>query len=277
MEFWEDNKKVIVGCGAALLVLLAAYLFFLGPMWRKVGSLGEENGKLSSELASYYPEGGVTVENLKGVFELSNAKLKQEYGGLVGKMAQTLKPPFVVPEDEPQPGFYFRRKLSEKQYELLFYSSTRGMDSIDRSLGFGENVPPDESVPELLNQLASACEIVRTAADAGVKTVSSIAHQGVQKRALPGYAPFLEERGMALSMRCTLESLMKFIHSLDKREYFFGVKKLSMESPLGEEDGLLAVRMECVTFRFMEPQEPIKKEPEKPAGPGNIKAPTYGL
>ena len=69
MEFWEENKKVIVGCGTALLVLLAVYLFFLGPMWRRVEALAEENEKMAKELATYYPEGGVTVENLKGTFE----------------------------------------------------------------------------------------------------------------------------------------------------------------------------------------------------------------
>jgi len=277
MEFWEDNKRVILGCGAALLVLLALYLFFLGPMWRKVKSLGEENEKLGKQVGKYYPEGGVTVGNLKGVFELSNAKLRERYEDLVGKMEQTLKPPFVVPEGEPQPGLYFRMKLSEKQYEMLFYVSTRGMDSIDRSLGFGENVPPDEAVPELLNQLASACEIVRAAADAGVKTVSSITHKGVTKRGAPGYGEFLEEHGMALTMRCTLKSLITFVHSMDKRKYFFGLKELALESPLGEENDLLAVRLECATFRFREPAEPIKKKPEKPAGPRRIRAGTYGL
>jgi hypothetical protein len=276
MEFWEENKTAIVGCGAAALILLFAYIFFFGPMWRRVRILAGENEKKAKEVASYYPEGGVTVENLRSTFQLSNAKLKKEYKGLAGKMTLKLEAPFVVPEKEPQPGFYLRRLLTEKRYEMLFYTSTRGMDSIDKSLGFGENVPPDEAVPGMLVELASACEVVRAAADAGVKTVSNISHRGVRERGAPGYAPFVQERGIGLSMRCSLDALVKFLHSLDKRKYFFGLRSMEIESPLGEEEGLLAVRMQCATFGFVEPKEPIKRKP-KVVGPGRRKAPTYGL
>jgi hypothetical protein len=277
MEFWEENKTAIVGCGTAALVLLFAHIFFLGPMWRRVNTVTEENEKKAKEIASYYPEGGVTVQNLKSTFQLSNAKLKKEYEGLVRKMTLKLEGAFIVPEKEPDPGFYLRRLLTEKRYEMLFYTSTRGMDSIDKSLGFGENVPPDEAVPEMLIELASACEVVRAAADAGVKTVSKISHKGVGKRGAPGYAPFVQERGIGLSMRCSLDALVRFLHSLDKRKYFFGLKNMEIESPLGEEKGLLAVRMECATFRFVEPEEPIKKRKKKVVGPGPRRAPTYGL
>ena len=74
----------------------------------------------------------------------------------------------------------------------MFYASTHGMDSMDESLGFGENVPEDEAVVGMLSDLASACEIVKTAADAGVKAVDDIRHIGVTEKGGPGLNPFIE-------------------------------------------------------------------------------------
>lgn len=275
MEFWEENKVAITGCAAALLLLLLLYLFVLRPVGRAVKTVAAENKEWDKKLADYYPEGGESVDLLVSEFGSSNARLRKRFEVLKDRMTLEREEGFAVPADEPQPGFFFRRLLTKKRYELMFYASTHGMDSIDKTLGFGENVPEDEAVRDMLDDLASACDIVKTAADAGVKVIEKIEHLGVSEQGAPGLNPFIEEHRMQMSMLCDITGLIKFLHSLGERRHFFGLRDLTVESPgLGKEK-LLKIEVLCATFRFFEPAQPVV---EQPGGPGpKAPAPTYGL
>lgn len=276
MEFWEENKVMITGCAVALLVLLLAHVVFLGPLSRSVHALADENGKLNKNLEDYYPGGGASVDVLTPMFESSNEKLRERYAGLVDGMSWNSEKPFIVPKDEPQPGFFFRRLLTKKRDELLFYTSTRGMDSIDNSLGFGESVPEDKAVPEMLRNLAVSYEMVTAAADAGVKVIDRIEHTAAADIGIPGYTPFIKEYAVQMSMKCDLDALMKFLHNLDEGRRFFGLIELNVESTgLGREK-LLSVDIVCAAFSFFQPDRPMERE--KPMGPRTKRpVPTYGL
>ena len=276
MEFWEDNKLAITGCGVALLVSLLLYVFFFAPIGRSVTALAHENEEWGKKVAEYYPEGGMSVDLLLSGFQLSNVELRKRFEILEEKMTAQADEAFVVPVDEPQPGFFFRRLLTKKRYELMFYASKRSLNSIDETLGFGENVPEDEAVPGMLSDLTSACEIVKIAADSGVRTVKKIEHTGVSEKGAPGLNPFIEEHGLRMSMACDLGGLMKFLHGLGESRRFFGVRGLKVESPGRGKEKLLEVDIVGATFGFFEPAESVPQE--KPGGPGSRgPAPTYGL
>lgn len=276
MEFWEDNKVAITGCGAALLVLLLLYVFFLAPVGRSVTALADENKKCDKEVAKYYPEGGMSVNLLLSDFESSNVELRKRFEVLKEKMTVRAEEAFTVPADEPQPGFFFRRLLTKKRHELMFYASTHAMDSIDETLGFGENVPDDEAVPAMMGDLASACEMVKIAADSGVKVIKNIKHTGASRKGAPGLNPFIEERALRISLTSDLAGLMKFLHGLNERRSFFGLRDLTIESSGLGKQKLLEVKAVCATFRFFEPVRSVPKE--RPGGPGSRgPAPTYGL
>ncbi len=276
MEFWEDNKLAITGCGVTLLVLLLLYVFLFAPIGRSVTALAGQNVEWDEKVAKYYPEGGMSVDLLVSDFELSNVQLREHYNALKEKMTAQADEAFAVPADEPQPGFFFRRLLTKKRYELMFYASKRSLDSIDETLGFGENVPDDDAVPGMLNDLTSASDIVKIAADSGVRMIRKIEHTGVSKKGAPGLNSFIEEHTLRISMKCDLNGLMKFVDALGESRRFFGLRDLKIESPgLGKEK-LLEVELVCATFGFF---EPAKSVPRKgPGGPGSKgPAPTYGL
>ena len=209
-------------------------------------------------------------------FESSNAELRKRFEVLKKKMTVRAEEAFTVPTDEPQPGFFFRRLLTKKRHELMFYASTHAMDSIDETLGFGENVPDDEAVPAMMGNLASACEIVRIAADSGVKTIGKMEHAGTSKKGAPGLNPFIEEHTLRISMTTDLTGLLKFLHGLGGRRRVFGLRDLTVTSPGIGKQKLLEVEAVCATFSFFEPVLSVPKE--KPGGPGSRgPAPTYGL
>lgn len=279
MEFWEENKKMLLGCACALGLLLILHLFLIGPTSRKVGKMTGENEEWGKKLSQYYPEGGTSVASLQRMFAASNGSLAGRLNALKEKMTLGKDEVFIVPEDEPQPGFYFRRLLTKKRNDLLFYAGNRGVESVDITLGFQENVPEDSEVPGMMKKLAAACELVMAAADSGVRAVENINHLKLSTSGPSGYAPFIEEHAVTMSIHCDIVALMKFVHNLGERKDFFSLRELKVESPGRGDEKLLEVEISCVAFSFFEPvEEPKTGGSGGPGGPAApVAAPTYGM
>ena len=107
--------------------------------------------------------------------------------------------------------------------------ANRSHVDIPRDLSFGDDIPLEEEVPKLLRRLSIVEKIMTLAIKSGVKSVTEIRPGGKEIIQSSG-EPFLEKLPLTLSIAGNLESLVRFIHSLQEADSLYIIEDISIQS-----------------------------------------------
>jgi hypothetical protein len=249
MRFWEENKKLVIGVGIALLVLLVLFpsLFGFGPVvwgWQRANYTMTVNQSetLERDLAGLYVAGGKPTSDVIAAVEAHNRRLSEETDALKRAMMMVTPKPFRIPPFKTMKGVEAQIILSQARTNRLRYASVRGVDIGEGAnyIGFRDAIEKGQPLPEneeiisqWLLQLAAVDELVKAAVDARVMQIEAIdllepfkrgaivakpLPEGADPKTPPDYEfyPHLVRYfPIHLKLYCSLESLMTLAHSLE--------------------------------------------------------------
>ena len=131
--------------------------------------------------------------------------------------------------DIDRPALYFKEELHKVYKELKAESENVGV-KIPPTLGFDERVPKDEEVPELVARLSIAEVLVKSAI---ANKIIELA--GIEFLSEPNTNPqsLFREIPIKLGLNSGMESVIKFLDSVQKHGQFFAIKSLNIKSATG--------------------------------------------
>lgn len=243
MRFWRENKRLMVGLGAAFFVLLIFWpsiignpqassesggwkRFFGEPMiarfWRKknqefIGMSNTLYEKLTEEKGLYSPK-GEKVATLHGKTRRANGDLGV-YSGMLKKRMLVVPPsPYRLRPSETMHDLYWWKRLTSDRVYLSKYGSLREVKT-DYDLGWGFKgdmlgVSRDD-VKLWLRQLYFVRELVKLAVDSRVASVKDIQALPPREAGTKDYGDFIREYPVKVDLTTDLEPLMKFVTGLN--------------------------------------------------------------
>ena len=254
-RFWEENKKLVYGCGAAVLGLIALKLAVLDTLGRGRRKLEDETAKLAAELEKYHPPGGRPISARKSSFERKSEQLEER----LGEITRDLEMPFpewtTVPEGK-EPGSYFLATHATKRADLAALCSRKKVDLHDPNIGF----PPEKFGGVLekgqagtnLRKLHIVERLVDLLTSAAVKKIIAVRPDEPKKEGAvryernPKYDPrnansqefivhpypaFIWEYPIEIKTVCGIDALMSFLHSVRQRKQFLTIRAIDVDSP----------------------------------------------
>ncbi len=250
MQFWEENKKLVIGVATAAVALLVMFptLYGIDPVIWSFQSWDYNRAKKQSDglkktLEKLYPRRGMDTKRVLAAVEEHNRRLHEEHDALKKAMTMVVPKPFRIGGWVGHKGAEALRILSHALTNRQRYCAVRGVSLSARALHFGfdkeiqSGVLPannDDKIREWLLQLAAVDDIVKAAVDARVMEIDLIERLAPFKRGaiitkpLPEgadpkttepvyhfYPHFMRVYPIHVRVFCSLDSLMAFIHSLE--------------------------------------------------------------
>jgi len=225
VSFWEENKKLCYGLLAAIVVLLVlwpsfregrpAVIRFYSSEYAKLKK--DEKGK-SKQIKKYYNKKNPRMSSVISQAKRFNGELAEQYRRLRNHTIFIPPMPFKIPSWEPWKGLRFLEiQTNTHTTELLRYTSLRDIAIGDESFGLDlGGVPPEkEKLPLLLRQLAMIDDLVRKAADCGVRRIDKVIPMNPVKTGPLNRPHFLAIYPVRMQLAASVESIMRFVNSLD--------------------------------------------------------------
>ena len=225
----EHSRKVwllvMLGLAAVFAILFA---IMARPMYSKANDLRSQYlGKVSAmQRFMTRPQGAPTDSLLKAVLQedkLLNDTLAQAVSELGMKKTK------LLPEAVPRPSIYWLDVLRKTRLVLTRDARKAGM-GIPRGLTFGNDIPSDEQVPQLLRKLTLIEELVGLGIKSGMSSFSDL-EIGSEEAVQSSEKDFLRKLNVNLSMTGSLDSLLNFIYFLQEADSFFIIEDMEIESP----------------------------------------------
>ena len=125
-----------------------------------------------------------------------------------------------------RPALYFKEELHKVYKELKQESEGIGV-KIPPTLGFDERVPKDDEVPELVARLSIAEVLVKSAIANKIIELT-----GIEFLSEPNTNPqsLFREIPIKLGLNSGIESVIKFLDSIQEHGQFFALKDIKIES-----------------------------------------------
>ena len=171
------------------------------------------------------PQGAPTGSLLRAVVQedkLLNDTLAQAVRELSLQKAE------LLPEATARPSIYWLDVLRKTRLALTREARKAGM-GIPKGLTFGDDIPSDEEVPELLRRLEVIEELVGLGIKSRMSSLSDLSLRSEEVVQSSG-RNFLRKLNVSLSMTGSLDSLVSFIHSLQEANSFFVIEDMEIES-----------------------------------------------
>ncbi|MFO7897759.1 MAG: hypothetical protein R6V58_01725 [Planctomycetota bacterium] len=262
-RIWEQNKPLIIVLGACALVLIVVRPNVFSAedpplarwLWRSWGpeyeALKTKKEELLEENKEFAPgPGRDRISHIQSRLEVENDVQRQRFEQRVRQLAFVPYAPFLPPGAAgDEPGFYFRRQLTNTRDQLLLYCSLRSVD-VAEDLGLAEYekgaVPDAKLVPGLLRQLAVADTFVKLCADHQVKYTRIVDHHKKRVLGTKGRKGFLWEYPMTVELRAGIEAFADLLRAMKgRRVRVRSVKVNQLEQTVqgvwldaGSEDGI---------------------------------------
>lgn len=225
MGFWEENKKLCLGLLAALVALLVLWPSFkdgrsgiLSPWKPRYGKLQEDERTNDEEINKHFNKKNQPTSEVISQARRYNSELEQQYRELRNHVIFFAPTPFRIASWDAQPGLRFLEIQNETHTrDLLQYISLRNVLIDDKYVGLDQGgVPPEEkSLPLLLRQAAMIDDLVRKAADCGVRSIDKVIHYPPIKAGPLNRPHFLKMYPVRMRVGAPVEAIMKFMNSLD--------------------------------------------------------------
>ncbi len=171
------------------------------------------------------PQGSPTHSLLKAVLgedKLLNDTLAQALRELSLQKAK------LLPEAAARPSIHWLDVLRKTRLALTREARKAGM-GIPKGLTFGDDIPSDEEVPELLRRLEVIKELVGLGIKSRMSSLSDLS-LGSEEVVQSSGKKFLRKLNVNLSMTGSLDNLVNFIHSLQEADSFFVIEDMEIES-----------------------------------------------
>ena len=226
MGSWEQNKKLYYGLLAAAVVLLVlwpsfkegrpAVISFYKPQYRKLEQTEKEN---AGEIRKYYNRRNRKMSTVISQARQFNGELLKQYRKLRNHVIFIPPMPYKIADFEPQPGSTLIN-IQDKAHtvDLLLYASLRDVEIVDKFLGINLGGTPPEDPDKralLLRQLAMIDDLVRKATDCGVRSIKKVFRIKPIEAGPLNRGHFLKVYPVRMEIGASVESIMKFVNSLD--------------------------------------------------------------
>ncbi len=241
-RFWEENRKLLTGLGAAVLGLLALRFTVVGRQLDAARISRDEphggNGKSgkSAELEKQR-EGAYEISGAVAALKQSNRRLADT----VTERMERVEIPFhpwveIPPGYKSGPGAYFvlqhEKQLGELQI-VCQVGAGDGRPTVLRAEPFKDILsrPLDTAgAKENLNRLSIVRRLVELLARSGVSEIVKIVPGEPVETGPPGHGNIMREYPVSIHVRTRRDPLMTFLHGVRRPgEFFLVVRELDVK------------------------------------------------
>jgi hypothetical protein len=221
------ERKWFISLIIFAIVLIGIFAVRVRPVLKKVQALSAEYKEKISEKEKLVsrPEGPPTRALIKSIHQ-ANESLYNVYGEGIGTL--NLIEPRLPPENTSRPSIYWLDILRRARTRLRAEARKSAVE-IPAGLSFGDDMPDGDCVPKLLRRLRIVEEILPLAIKSRVKSVTDI-QLGDEEIIESSGEPFLEKLPLSFSIAGNLESLVRFIHSLQETDSLYIIESISIRS-----------------------------------------------
>lgn len=153
------------------------------------------------------------TEFLKGAYDKAVKDLGLENSGL-------------LPENAARPSIYWLNLMRKTKINIERRAKKSGL-KIPKDLTFSSDVPDDSEVPALLGKLKIVDELISIAGTAGVKSISGM--QWMENEIIEESGnPFIKKSYISFLIAGSIESMVKFISSLNETDSFYAIESFEM-------------------------------------------------
>ena len=153
-----------------------------------------------------------------------NAAIEQRYQEWLKRV--TIRPPVEATGSDPQ--LYFQEQFHEVQRTLTRLAAARSLPAPEQ-LGFPKELPPSDTVPRLLGQLALIQESASLIFEQGVSALASLKVEDPE--VVPeekGEGTLLLRLPVRVRLTCSLPQLMKILGALERTPQLIDVRALRL-------------------------------------------------
>jgi hypothetical protein len=253
--FWRENKRFLLGVGAALLVGLLFHVLVIGPAREAAAAARAENRTIQEKLAKLLEGSGQPTAEILDRARGDLERLEKHMRSVVTDLTVAVPAELVVPKSEKTPGFFFDTQLNRLKGEMKRKAPKAGPD--------GVRIPADPFVfppspdtrtaPEFLLRLALVNRIVQAAFDAPVAEIMSLQPlpglaQGAQEFS-PNAGLFIQRHPVDAQFRASFEKFLHVLHGLNQKGAFLSVERVrfAKEDQLAP-TGLVEISASGLTF-----------------------------
>jgi hypothetical protein len=226
VSFWEANRRLLAGCGVALLAAAVVHMVVAGPRWSQARGIDQNNAKLMKEITTLSRE---TTRVSKALVALQEERGKlgavlENIGGVMLEIPPESR--FRVPRGEIDPRLYFQKKLNEMREER-----TAGRPyPVEAPLGFTKDLQNREDPGLLLERLAAVERLTDALHASRLPRVGRIRHEAVVTRGAKGVDDVhLAMLPMQVQVSADERSLVAFLSEVSEEGRFLALEDLTIE------------------------------------------------
>jgi len=227
VNFWEANRKLLVGIGVAVAAAVAFELTVVGAVRGEAQQHRSSSRDLLENVESHTKK-KIGVSDALAELQGQRDRLKKVMKGMDGLLLDIPKgSPYLVPEMRRNDAkFYFEERLNALRKERVEGRAYPG----EFPLGFTKELREKEDPGLLLERLAAVDRLTRAAHAAGVERIRSIRHGSLKIRSARG----IKDVHLALlTMQITAvggeRSLVQFMTEISTEGRFLALEGLSVE------------------------------------------------
>ena len=141
-------------------------------------------------------------------------------------LGRVTTPPLPDAAGQADPQLYFQERVHDLQRSLERLAAARSM-AVPEQLGFPKELPPSDTVPRLLIQLALMQELAELAFEHQVSAVTSLKVEDPQPvSGAEGQVPFLVRLPVRVRLTASLPQLMKMLGAIERKSPLIDVHGL---------------------------------------------------
>jgi hypothetical protein len=225
VSFWEANRKLLIGIGAALVAAIVFHFAVVEPRRSEARQLERDGGDLLKEIEKYRNK-DTTISAALAALTKEREKLGTVRKGLGGVLLRIEKGSPYSPPKVSDPRFYFQDQLNK-----LRKARTEGRPyPVNAPLGFTAETQKKDKPEILLERLAAVDRLTRAVERAGLRRVRGIRHRPMRTRSAKGVKAFhLAVLPMYLSATADERSLVQFLTEISRADSFLALESLAVE------------------------------------------------
>lgn len=229
----EPKKRIVRQLVVFILVCFGIYFILIRPFWgARMALLEKEIEEKSALLKKYISKEGWMPE---ATAYNQLAKANEELGRDFKVLSELIDPKRVrLPEDILEQRLYFKERLYGVKKRLDEGAREKGME-LPANLGFSEELPEPEAVPELLRRLGTVDSLVTLLIEKGATAISLIKPLETKEFVDPQTDVLIcKELLLQLGIECNTTTLVEFLYELKKASPVMVVRDLKAKSGPGQ-------------------------------------------
>jgi len=241
MNFWVQNKRLIVVAAVALLSYLLLWPSIIGNFRRPWASpmivrpyrgqycidLEEADSRHEQKLQVYYDEAGESAIDVARLIEEHNEGFRKANNTIYQTILFVPRSRFIPDPERGSPGEHFMRVVPKVKTSVADYMSDRNVDS-PYHIGFDIGDTPTENVELMFKQLQAVEELCRRAGIALKRKQTNVQYEVSAIDEVAAYKPLpddpdseeddlLKITPLKIRVHCGFKQLMAFLASLHGR------------------------------------------------------------